>query len=87
VAAEIHMVKFWLNAGAAVSALCAAVCWFASAAVKTPEIDYGWPGLTNNPEKIVSMIKSSARWNRVAALFAGISALLIAASIVCVISN
>jgi hypothetical protein len=81
------MVKFWLNAGAALSALFAAVCWFASAAVKTPEINYSWTGLTDNPEKIISVIKSSARWNRVAALLAGISALLIAASIACGISN
>jgi hypothetical protein len=74
------MVNFALNAGAALSALVAATFWFISAAGTVPTADKTWGGFLNTPDEIISALKYSAKWNRLAALFAGISALFVAAA-------
>ena len=72
-----------LNIGAAGTAFIAASFWFISAAAKVPQVNDTWGGLTENPHKIVGAIASSAKWNRLAAAFAGISAALTAIAIMC----
>lgn len=73
------MVNVALNAGAAFSAFVAAIFWFISAAGKVPTADKTWGGFLNTPDEIISALKYAAKWNRLAALFAGISALFVAA--------
>jgi hypothetical protein len=73
----------WLNIFAASTAFIAAFFWFISAATKAPEVDDTWGGITENPRKIVGAITSSAKWNRFAAGFAGVSAALTAAATIC----
>jgi hypothetical protein len=74
------MINFALNGGAAFSALIAATFWFISAAGKVPTADKTWAGFLDTPDEIIAALKYSAKWNRLAALFAGISALFVAAA-------
>jgi hypothetical protein len=77
---RVHLlVNFALNVGAALSALVAAAFWFISAAGKVPTADKTYRGFLNTPDEIISALKYSAKWNRLAALFAGVSALFVAA--------
>jgi len=75
------MIILGLNVGAALSAFFAAGFWFISAAGKVPKADKTWGGSLDTPDEIISALKYSARWNRLAALFAGISALFMTAAI------
>lgn len=60
----------WFDVGAALFALLAAWFWFASAAKSLPRFDDGPP-----PGGLIGFINQSARMNRRAAFFAGLSAL------------
>lgn len=73
-----------LNAGAAMFAVIAAICWFRSAQVKAPELEIkdDWANITENSERIASWLKESSRWNRLAACFTGVSGVLMAAAAV-----
>jgi hypothetical protein len=74
------VISLGLNAGG-ISALVAAVFWPVSAAGTTPEPDTTWGGFAEVPGWIIEALKYSARWNRWAALSAGVSALLITAAL------
>ena len=69
-----------LNSIAAVTALIAAAFWFVSAH-GTVTVDYTWAGLTENPKNFADAINRSAKWNSLAASFAGVSALCMGAAI------
>jgi hypothetical protein len=71
----IKMVDLILNVTSAASAFFAAVFWFKSAAIKMPAPDTTWGGFVEVPGAIIAAVNSSAKWNRIAALFAGVSAL------------
>jgi hypothetical protein len=73
-------VSLGLNAGAAITAFIAAVFWFISAAGKVPTPKETWATFLDTPREIVAAMKDSARWNRLAALFAGVSAALVSAA-------
>jgi hypothetical protein len=75
------MITLGLNAGAALSAFIAAGFWFISAAGKIPKSDKTYAGFLNTPDAVISALKCSAKWNRLAALFAGVSALFMTAAI------
>jgi hypothetical protein len=75
------MIALVLNAGAALFAFMAAGFWFISAGGKTPKADKTYGGFLNTPDTIITALKYSARWNRLAALCAGISALCTTAAI------
>jgi hypothetical protein len=73
------MLNFALNAGAALSSFVAAIFWFISAGGKEPKADKTYGGFLNTPDEIIAAMKYSARWNRMAAISAGISGLFMAA--------
>jgi hypothetical protein len=75
------MVVLGLNAGAALFAFIAAGFWFISAGGKIPKADKTWGGFLDTPDAIISALNYSAKWNRFAALFAGVSALFMTAAI------
>jgi hypothetical protein len=76
-----YMIILGLNAGAALIAFVAAGFWFISAAGKIPKSDKTYGGFLDTPDAIISALKYSAKWNRLAALFAGFSALVVTAAI------
>jgi len=63
------MIELGLNVGAALSALVAAIFWFASAAGKTPKPDTTYRGFFEVPGAIIAALNYSAKRNRIAALF------------------
>jgi hypothetical protein len=75
------VIDFGLNAGAALFAFVAAALWFASAGGKLPKADKTFAGFLDTPDAIIVALKHSAKWNRWAALSAGVSALLMTAAI------
>jgi urea transporter len=75
------MMILGFNAGAALSAFVAAGFWFISASGEMPKSNKNWSDFLDTPDAIVSALKYSAKWNRLAALFAGVSSLFIAAAI------
>lgn len=65
----------WLDAFAGLSALAAAVCWMAVAAVHIPELNLALISLNDNSaEKFNAAISSAAQWNSIAAALTGLSA-------------
>jgi urea transporter len=75
------MIILGLNTGAALSAFVAAGFWFISARGKIPKSDKTWVSFLDTPDEIISALRYSAKWNRLAALFAGVSALFMTAAI------
>ena len=71
-----------LNVGAVVSSLLAAVFWFISAAGKTTIPDKTFGGFLDTPDAIISTLKYSAKWNRLASIFSGFAALFLIALVV-----
>ncbi len=76
----MDLVLLRLNAGAAITAFVAAMFWFISAAGNVPTPKETWATFLETPREIVAAMKDSARWNRLAALFAGFSALFVSAA-------
>lgn len=76
------MINIALNTAAALSAFVAAGFWFVSAGGKAPMADKTYGGFLKTPDEIISAMQYSAKWNRLAALFAGLSALFMGAEIV-----
>jgi len=72
----------WLDIGAALCALSAAVFWALASRVDIPEINQTLIGLTENPaEKFNVAMSTAARWNSCAASAACVSAVLEATSL------
>jgi len=71
---EDQRMGIWLDGGAAIFALLAAVFWFASAARDLPAMVTYWGGAPPD-DPFFASIRSSARLNRWAAFFSGLSAL------------
>jgi hypothetical protein len=67
----------WFDIGAAVFAFIAAVFWFSSAAGKSPPMVAYWDS-TPESDPFLRSVKFSARMNVVAAVFSGLSAILVA---------
>jgi hypothetical protein len=77
-----------LNAGSAITSIVAAIFWFISATGKEPTLDLTWGGYGKTETEILSALKRSSKWNRWAAVFSGISVLLLAiATALSLISN
>jgi hypothetical protein len=64
----------WLNFGTAAFAFAAAVFWFLSASGKLPELQAYWDK-TPADDPFYTALIASAKMNRIAALFSGLSAL------------
>ena len=67
----------WIDVGAAVFALLAAVFWFLSAARKVPPMRMYWDKAPDT-DPFLQAVKFSAYMNTIAALCSGVSAALIA---------
>jgi hypothetical protein len=72
--------EFWLDVGAAACAIGAAIFWFMSAYGKLPPMGMYWDAAPPNDPFYIA-IKFSAKMNRWAAGFSGLSALCMAIKI------
>lgn len=77
----MRVLLLFLNIGAALFAFLAAIFWFLSSYEKLPKMTGYW-GSTPESDAFFQAVKFSARMNKWAAIFSGISALCMVGTIV-----